>query len=136
LESDRASSRKEAATASALEGLRERLRVVEREVGVEKAMNKGLLERLRVREGEMKVMREERERERAEWERKMRETEEEVRDLMFFLESREKIEVEGGMLEEGRGGDLLVVTGKGDEVDSVVAGSRVEKKKGEKKKKR
>lgn len=80
---------------------KERIRRLERELADEREMNRGLMENVRGKGRELEEAKRELELER---ERTM-EKEDEVRDLMFFLEAREKIE--SADKEEGGGTSAL-----------------------------
>ncbi|KZP01639.1 zf-UBP-domain-containing protein [Calocera viscosa TUFC12733] len=86
-------------------------RSVQRELAAEQAVARGLMENLAAAKGREEAH----VREKGEWEERMRDMEEQLRDVMIFLEAREKIE-SGQIGEEVQGGSVeLPPTPKADE---------------------
>lgn len=83
---------------------KERIRRLERDLQAEKEISKALQENLYVAKGQVELVK----REMEGWKEKVRDGEEQIRDLMFFLEARDKIaEAEQRDAETDRNGSLL-----------------------------
>ncbi|KAI0041050.1 zf-UBP-domain-containing protein [Auriscalpium vulgare] len=81
-------------------------RRLDKELKEERAVSSGLLKNLEA----AKEKGEAGEKEREELKAKVAELDDQLRDLMFFLEAREKIEAGGGAAAEAAGGDITVPT--------------------------
>jgi BRCA1-associated protein len=99
----------------------EAARTLEKELREERAVSSGLLKNLEA----ARKRAEEGEAERAALAQRVQDLEDEVRDMMFFLEARTKIEAGEGDMAEVAGGDVLVPT-QGQ--SSTARGSRKKKK--------
>lgn len=89
-----------------IERLAEVARSLEKELREERAVSNGLLKNLEAAQKRA----EEGETERAELVQRAKELEDQVRDVMFFLEARTKIEAGEGEMAEVAGGDIAVTT--------------------------
>jgi BRCA1-associated protein len=96
LERDRKKAEKKA------EKVAELARKLEKELREERAVGEGLLKNI----GKMKEKVELADKEKAEHDAKVRELEDQLRDVMFFLEAKEKIEKGEGVVGEAAGGSV------------------------------
>jgi len=79
---------------------------LEKELRDERAVSEGLMKNL----GKMKEKAELADKEKVDFSNKVRELEDQVRDVMFFLEAKTKIEHGGGIESEAAGGSITVPT--------------------------
>jgi len=79
---------------------------LEKELREERAVSEGLMKNL----GKLKEKAELAEKEKEDFSNKVRELEDQVRDVMFFLEAKTKIEQGGGIESEAAGGSITVPT--------------------------
>lgn len=79
-------------------------RRLEKDLREERMVSAGLLEKM----GVLKDKADKAEAERNEFGERLKDCEEQLRDIMFFLESREKIEKEGGAASEAAGGTVVL----------------------------
>jgi BRCA1-associated protein len=96
LERDRSKAEKRA------EKLHELARKLDKELKEERAVSEGLMRNL----GNMKERVEVADKEKAEFDQKMKEMEDQLRDVMFFLEAKDKIEKGEGTVGEMAGGSI------------------------------
>jgi len=105
------------------ERVAELARKFEKELKEEKAVSEGLLRNLT----KMKETSAQSEKQREEYEAKIAELQDQVRDIMFFLEAREKIEQGDGAIAEAAGGTVDLQPSS-----STAAGAGNRKRKGKK----
>lgn len=100
-----------------------------RDVEAERSVSRGLMARVDT----LMSSQEERQREMEEMRKELKSTQEQVGDLMFALSVRDKMEAEGGVGQELKGGDVVLGPGTGGRSGMDTNNKKKKKKKGKKK---